>query len=415
MTEGFGRLLRDHRKFSALTQLQLADLSTLSVRAIRDLEQGRAQRPRPNTVRLLADGLELRGSRRAAFEAAANAGDEAGRKLAAELGCAGPPAAMNALLGRETEVRVLADLLLVDQHRVVTVTGIAGVGKTRLAIEAAGLVARAGGTLVLWKRCDRGPLPGPELLRMADLAGDRDALLVLDGLVAPAPADLPIMELLRRCPRLRVLVTSDAPLNQGEERVAPLAPLPVPEAARSGDVEAVGRSPSVRLLLRHIRALNPAFRLGVDNVRAIAEICRRCDGHPQVVEVAGIWCALWSPDRVCARLAPDPDVLPRPVETPGLTAALCRSLATLGIRERELLVRLLPLRSAWSVDEAVALTGGEPAETIGAVHNLVLRGLVRGGDRPGGTRFEVLNLVRSCVDGRLGRFPGRPGETAAAE
>ncbi|ADJ46524.1 XRE family transcriptional regulator [Amycolatopsis mediterranei S699] len=402
MTEDFGRLLRAHRRLSALTQLQLADLSTLSVRAIRDLEQGRAQRPRPNTVRLLADGLELRGSRRAAFEAAANAGDAAVRALAAELHCTDPPAAMNALLGREQEVRVLADLVLVDRHRVVTVTGIAGVGKTRLAIEVAGHVAESG-LRVLWKRCDRGPLPGPELLRTAELAGDRDVLLVLDGIAVPAP-DLPILELLRRCPRLRVLVTSDAPLNQGEERVAPLTPLPVPEAARSGDLLAVGRSPSVRLLLRHIRALNPAFRLGDGNVRAIAEICRRCDGHPRAVEVAGIWCALWSPHQVCAQLAQDPIALPRPaatgMEIPGLTAALYRSLAALGVRERQLLVRLLPLRSAWSVEEVSALTGGEPAETTAVVHNLVLRGLVRGDDRPGGTEFEVLNLVRSCVAGR---------------
>lgn len=390
MTEVFGRLLREHRRCAALTQLQLADLSTLSVRAIRDLEQGRAQRPRPNTIRLLADGLELRGSRRAAFEAAAGGG----RELAAELRCTDPPAAMNALLGREEEVRVLADLLLVDRHRVVTVTGIAGVGKTRLAIEVAGQVAESGGLRVLWKRCDHGDLPGPELLRTAELARDRDVLLVLDGLAAAAPADLPLMELLRRCPRLRVLVTADAPLDQGEERVAPLAPLPVPEAAHSGDPAVVGRSPSVRLLLRHIRALNPAFRLDARNVRAIAEICRRCDGHPRAVEVAGIRCALWSPHRVSAQLAHDPIALP------DLTVALCRSLAALGARERELLVRLLPLRSAWSVDEAAALTGGEPAETTATVHNLVLRGLLRGGDRPGGTEFEVLNLVRSCVAGR---------------
>ncbi|MGW3960843.1 helix-turn-helix domain-containing protein [Amycolatopsis sp. NPDC005003] len=400
MTEDFGRLLREHRKLSALTQLQLADLSTLSVRAIRDLEQGRAQRPRPNTVRLLADGLELRGSRRAAFEAAAGAGDAAVRALAAELHCTDPPAAMNALLGREEQVRVLADLVLVDRHRVVTVTGIAGVGKTRLAIEVAGRVAESG-LHVLWKRCDRGPVPGAELLRTAELAGDRDVLLVLDGIAVPAP-DLPIPELLRRSPRLRLLVTSDAPLDQGEERVAPLPPLPVPEAARSGDLVAVGRSPSVRLLLRHIRALNPAFRLGDGNVRAIAEICRRCDGHPRAVEVAGIWCALWSPQQVCAQLAQDPITRPRPtvMEVPELTAAVHRSLAALGARERQLLVRLLPLRSAWSVEEVAALTGGEPAETTAVVHNLVLRGLVRGGDRPGGTEFEVLNLVRSCVAGR---------------
>jgi transcriptional regulator with XRE-family HTH domain len=387
---GFGRLLRDHRTYSALTQHQLADLSTLSVRAIRDLERGRALRPRTNTVRLLADGLELRGSMRTAFEAAARDGDQAGRWLAEELGCTAPPVPMNALLGREAEARMLADLLLVDRHRVVTVTGLAGVGKTRLAMEVAARVAESGAARVLWRRCDRDA-PGPELARIAELSGGRDVLLVLDGVAFGAPVGPPVLDLLRRCPRTRVLVTSEAPLGHGEERVVPLAPLPVP-AVGSEDLHSVGRSPSVRLLLRHIRALNPTFRLDGSTVDVVAEVCRRCDGHPWVLEQAGIWCALWSPRQVHTALERDRISLPRRIAALGV--ALRRGVELLGTRERRLLELVLPLGSAWTVDEAGALAGDDPVETAAAVHDLLLRGLVRGTDRAGGTRFEVLNLVR---------------------
>lgn len=66
----FGELLKAHRTKRGATQRQLADLSTVSIRAIRDLESGRAHRPRRDTVRLIADGLGLRGRERADFEAA---------------------------------------------------------------------------------------------------------------------------------------------------------------------------------------------------------------------------------------------------------------------------------------------------------------------------------------------------------
>ncbi|GAA4445072.1 hypothetical protein GCM10023148_51990 [Actinokineospora soli] len=66
----FGRLLRRHRERVGLTQRELADLSTISVRAIRDLEQGRARKPRPDTVRLIADGLRLGGQAHADLDAA---------------------------------------------------------------------------------------------------------------------------------------------------------------------------------------------------------------------------------------------------------------------------------------------------------------------------------------------------------
>jgi hypothetical protein len=234
---------------------------------------------------------------------------------------------------------------------VITVTGVGGVGKTRLAVD---VVARAAGT-VLW--CAPGaPLPGPL----------GDVLLVLDG-VRAAPAA--VAELLGRHPRLRVLCTSPAPLGLPGERVMPLLPLAVPGPAEL-DLEAW---PSVRLLLRHIRALDPAFRLDRHTAGAVVGVCALTDGHPLALERAALSCALRSVHLVCQELAAGP--------FPGLR----ESLAALTPGDRCRLDLLAGMQGPWSVDEA----GTEPA----TVHTLLRHGLLR---RTGDGRFRVLGLVRSA-------------------
>src|SRR3954453_12771784 len=124
MRTDFGELLRTLRTRRGLTQRHLADLSTISVRAIRDLESGRACRPRPDTVRLIADGLCLRGAGRSEFEQTSRADHET-EPLPAPLGL---------MLGRDTEQAQLRALLASGAQRLVTLTGLAGPGKSRLAM-----------------------------------------------------------------------------------------------------------------------------------------------------------------------------------------------------------------------------------------------------------------------------------------
>ncbi|MFD7414871.1 multiprotein-bridging factor 1 family protein, partial [Kitasatospora purpeofusca] len=105
-TAGFGELLRIRRERIGLTQQILADHATLSVRAIRDMESGRVQRPRQETVRLLADALRLEGRSRSVFEAAAR------RQALAEEPReepTAPPVARGAIVGREPEIDVLTE------------------------------------------------------------------------------------------------------------------------------------------------------------------------------------------------------------------------------------------------------------------------------------------------------------------
>jgi hypothetical protein len=337
VSTAFGGLLRAHREWAGLTQQCLASMTAVSERAIRDLEQGRARRPRPVTVRLLADGLALRDGARAAFVAAARG-----------VGSFTPPLPLAGLLGREAELAVLAELLAADGDRVVTLTGVAGVGKTRLATEAA---ARLPGPVTWCGPGVRPPVPSD------------GTVLVLDGVSEPRAA---VAGLLRHRPLLRMLCTAPAPLGLPGERVVPLLPLPVPD----GPVGAAD-SPAVRLLLRHIRALDPQFRLDGTTVAAVAGICVLLDGHPGALERAGTACALRSVHVVHQRLAAGP------------VADLSASLALLAPAERRLLDRLAALAGPWSLDEADA----DPA----AVHTLLRHGLLR---RRGPARFQVLGLVR---------------------
>lgn len=329
MSATFGGLLRTHREWAGLTQRHLADLTTLSERAIRDLECGRARRPRPATVRLLADGLDLRGGVRAEFLASARD--------------TGPVTTGSGLLGRDAELSVLAELLGDDGDRVVTVTGVAGVGKTRLAMAAAARLPDR----VVWSDSDDAP-PG--------------AVLVLDG---PSPAVAAAVS--RNRPGVRLLCTARAPLGLPGERVVPLLPLGVPEGTGLAEV---AESASARLLLRHIRALDPGFRLDATTVEAIAGICVLVDGLPGALARAGEACALRPVHLVHRRLAEDPGELSAGLELPPGP-------------EHDLLDRLSRLTEPWTVDEVDA----DPA----AVHTLLRHGLLR---RSGRARFRVLGLVQ---------------------
>src|SRR5688572_16472939 len=135
----FGRLLRGHRTRVGLTQRELADLSTISVRAIRDLEQGKARRPRQDTVRLIADGLRLSRQARAGLELAADNGRSATALLPGyDADLAAPPVELDTLIGRESETGTLAAEFADGRRRLIGLVGLSGVGKTRLACAVAG-------------------------------------------------------------------------------------------------------------------------------------------------------------------------------------------------------------------------------------------------------------------------------------
>jgi transcriptional regulator with XRE-family HTH domain len=144
----FGAQLRALRETAGFTQEELATIAGLSVHAISALERGERRRPHPDTVRALCAALDLTGAARDALVASARA--PANVTAADELSGAALPVFLTPLLGREGDVATLRQWLSDPVVRLVTVTGPGGVGKTRVALEIARLVAAEGVTRVVF-------------------------------------------------------------------------------------------------------------------------------------------------------------------------------------------------------------------------------------------------------------------------
>jgi predicted ATPase/DNA-binding SARP family transcriptional activator len=233
------------------------------------------------------------------------------------------PAQFTSFVGRDADLAEVARLL--ERHRLVTLVGPGGAGKTRLAAETAvrvldgfqdgawlaELAPVTDGSQVPQAVVSAVGLPDtrlreaaaqpPPLARLVDLLADRCALIVLDNcehLIEPAARTA--AELLARCPRLRILATSREPLGITGEALAPVAPLGLPPADASPG-EAL-RHPAVRLLADRAGAVRPGFEVDERTVAPVVEICRRLDGMPLAIELASARMRSLPVTEVAARL-----------------------------------------------------------------------------------------------------------------
>ncbi len=259
---------------------------------------------------------------------AAEGGRRTHGKSAPELGSRPPlPRPLSPLLGRSSERAQLVALLRRPEVCLLTLTGPGGVGKTRLALEAAQdllpdfadgvcfvplsaiseldfVLPAIAQALGLRQTDARSPL-GVLQTALADQA----LLLLLDNFEQVLPAAPLLAELLSACPHLKLLVTSRAALRlQGEQELA-VSPLALPDLAQLPTPQSLLQYGACALFVERVQAIQPDFAVTQANTPAIAEICLRLDGLPLAIELAAARSRLLSPQALLARLEHRLDVL----------------------------------------------------------------------------------------------------------
>lgn len=337
---------------------------------------------------------------------------------------AGPPGNLpgetTSFIGREQEVGELATLL--SSTRLLTLTGVGGSGKTRLALHVA---TRVGPTFRdgVWM-VDLASLIDPELLprtvaaslRLSEessrpaprtlvaFLATRELLLVLDNCehLVPACSDL-AAALLRECPSLHILATSREALGAEGETVWLVPPMSLPEQHAVGDIEQVISSEAVQLFAARARAAVRSFRLTPQNAPAVVEICRRLDGIPLGIELAAARVRALAVEQIADRLGDRFELL---TEGPRgshprhqtLRAAIDWSFSLLLPEEATLMRRLSVFAGGFTLDAAEGVCAGTDAErrlVLDALGHLVDKSLldVTSHHAPA-ARYRMLETIR---------------------
>ena len=346
---------------------------------------------------------------------------------AAAVASADLPRPVTRLVGRQDELQTLSGLVADPDVRLVTLTGPAGVGKTRLLIELAARHQQYHADGVTFVRLERVTDPtlvaaeiagalahgdrtdGPVADALASYLRGRELLLVLDNFEHLLQAAVLAAELLAAAPRLRVLVSSRTPLRIRGEQVFEVEPLGLPSSESAQDVT---DSAAVQLFLQCAAASNRGLVIDATLTSNVARICRALDGLPLAIELAASRSSSLTPDQISEQLAQPLTIgrralrdLPDRQQSLGTTIRWSYDLLTPAARE--------------VVRAAGVFLGGFDATSLKAVvarpirpemDELLDASLVRRSG--GGHRFELLELVRAFAFDELARA-GELDETRA--
>ncbi len=399
----FGELLKYLRKREELTQRELALLAGYSDTQISRLEQSQRV-PDASTIRaLFVPALHLEREPQWVERLLELARQARLGELPETEKTFNPnnlPASLTTFIGREKEQSEI--LQWIRSHRLVTLTGSGGVGKTRISLKVGGQVLDEypnGVWLV-----ELAPISNPELLpqTVASVLGivtqsarphseilinflrSKTTLLILDNCEHLLNASAYLADtLLKHCPHLKILATSREALGILGEIVYHMPSLRFPDLEQM--IENFREFESIRLFEERAQLAQPDFKLTLENASSVAKICSRLDGIPLAIELAAARINLFSTSQIAARLDDRFNLLTGGSRTAlprqqTLRASIDWSWNLISDSERALLRRLTVFAGGWTLDAAesvCSVEGGlKPQEVLDLMTQLVVKSLV---------------------------------------
>jgi len=408
----FGALLKRYRLAAGLSQEALAARASLSTRAISDLERGINRAPRYDTLELLVSALPLSAQQRDLLRAAAHPEmAPAPEEIPAPVS-SGLHLASTRFIGRDAELAQLKRYLDDPDCRLLTLIGPGGVGKTRLAYQAAASTAGdfASGVCAV-------PLAGvasPEYListlakhltlqfygsadqkaQLLDYLREKHLLLLMDNCEHVLDGIEVLDEILAVAPGVKILATSRERLNLQGEWLFPVQGLLFPRNESEAGAETYS---AIQLFVQSARRGGPGFHL--DDVTDVVRICKLVEGLPLAIELAASWVHQMPCERIAAQIQRDLDFLSTnlrdvPERHRSTRALFEHSWRLLSGDEQVVLRKLSVFRGSFDADAAAHIVGA----SLHILSALTEKSLVRAS--PSG-RYDLHELLRQFAEEKL--------------
>ncbi|MFN2138193.1 MAG: ATP-binding protein [Candidatus Promineifilaceae bacterium] len=343
------------------------------------------------------------------------------------------PVAVTSFIGRETEIEDLSRELSQPEHRLLTLTGPGGTGKTRLSLQvaAANLENYADGEffvpLAAVRQHDyvlssiiesigiRVYGGQPPLERLKEFLAERQMLLLLDNFEQVVEAAPLVSELLASAPSLTILVTSRVPLHLYGERIYQVEPLDIQDLSADVSPEQLARIAAVQLFVDRAGAVKSGFVLDKNNAEIIARICAKLDGLPLAIELVAARIRFLSPqailDRIDNRMAllvsSSRDLPPRQST---IRAAIDWSYQLLTENEQTLFRRLAvfsggaaieAIESVCQIERADSASPNQTSDVLLELESLLEHSLLYTADTGSESHFSMLETIREFALERL--------------